>query len=190
MAKRKIEEDKIKIYYFHGFGSDTNSTTGLELKSAFPNTEIIDYDTSSYEKSLAQFKEFFKGKRFDYTDLFIGSSLGGYWANRFCQQFGVQTILINPSLEPDNSLKKFDGKAMYSDGKIYKHKPGGYPSVKERTYPRVVFIGKKDDVVDYKYTEKLLKAHCKFVYLANEGHRLNDLKPVLDMIPKIMNNFS
>ena len=194
MAKRReiLDQDVIKIYYFHGFGSGRDSSTAAAIKKVYPNTEVIVYDTTDYEKALAQFNEFFKGKRFDYTDMFIGSSLGGYWANRFCSQFGVQTILINPGLDPNSSLRKYDGEEVtgYDDKKkIYRHKDS-YVDVKDRIYPRVVFIGEKDEVVDYKYTEKMLKDHSQFVYLPGEGHTLKDLTPVVDMILKMANNFT
>lgn len=192
MAKKKlIDEDEIKIYYFHGFGSGLNSSTAKALKKAYPQLQVLTYDTMDYNNAEKQFQEYFKNKRFDHNDIFIGSSLGGYWANRFCSVYGVQTILINPALDPNNSLKKYDGLEVGYDGpkKKYSHKEN-YKNVKDRIYPRVVFIGEKDNIIDYKYTEKILKGHSEFVYLPNEGHQLKDMTPVIDIIPKIVNNFT
>ena len=184
-----IEDEDIKIYYFHGFGSGENSRTASALKEVYPQLVTLKYDTYDHDKAQQQFAKYFEGKRFDHTDLFIGTSLGGYWANRFCSQYGVQAILINPCLNPNEVLAKYDGQKVGYDGvqTVYHHKPN-YVDAKHRVYPRVVFIGENDKILDSKYAVRKLKNHSKIVYLPNEGHQLKDLTPVIDMIPKVINN--
>ena len=64
MAKKKlIDEDEIKIYYFHGFGSGLNSSTAKALKKAYPQLKVLTYDTMNYDNAEKQFQEYFKNKR-------------------------------------------------------------------------------------------------------------------------------
>jgi predicted esterase YcpF (UPF0227 family) len=42
--------------------------------------------------------------------LFIGSSLGGFWAQRLAPEFGARIVLINPSMRPDETLARHIGR--------------------------------------------------------------------------------
>lgn len=147
-----------------------------------------------YEKAYQEIDSFLRNQKLDDTKtVFIGSSLGGYWANLFCSVFGIQTILINPSLNPSDSLLKYVGQEFICKGITYQFKEenaGGYNDNPLRIYPRVVFIGRKDYVVDYHETEKILGEHAKFIYLADEGHQLQNIQPLLEMIPQLMNTIA
>jgi predicted esterase YcpF (UPF0227 family) len=107
--------------------------------------------------------------------------------------FGIQTILINPSLKPSESLLKYVGQEFIYNGVTYLFKEEnakGYTDNLFRIYPRVVFIGQKDEVVNYHETEKILGKYAQFIYLVKEGHQLQDIQPILEMIPKLVNTFA
>lgn len=42
--------------------------------------------------------------------MFIGSSLGGFWAQYLAPEFGAHLVLINPSLRPDETLARHVGR--------------------------------------------------------------------------------
>ena len=186
--------DNIQIFYFHGFNSGEQSSTFNRIKAVFPNTQIVKYNFMDYEKAYEEIYSFLNSQKMDdLNTVFIGSSLGGYWANLFCSVFGIQTIVINPSLKPSESLLKYVGQEFIYDGSTYQFKEEnakGYNDNLFRIYPRVVFIGQKDDVVNYHETEKILGKYAEFIYLVDEGHQLQDIQPVLDKIPKLVNNLA
>lgn len=188
------QNNDIQIFYFHGFNSGEQSSTYNRIKAVYPNTKLVKYNFMEPEKAYQEIDSFLRGQSLDATyTVFIGSSLGGYWANLFCSVFGIQTILINPSLNPADSMLKYVGQEFTCNGNIYlfrEENAAGYKSRPLRVYPRVVFIGKKDDVVDYKETETTLSGHAEFIYLSDEGHQLQDIQPVLDIIPKLVNTFA
>jgi hypothetical protein len=186
--------DDIQIFYFHGFNSGEQSSTFKRIKAAFPNTQMVKYNFMEYGKAYHEIYTFLDSQKKDGTNtIFIGSSLGGYWANLFCSVFGIQTILINPSLKPSESLLKYVGQEFIYNGVTYLFKEEnakGYTDNLFRIYPRVVFIGQKDEVVNYHETEKILGKYAQFIYLVKEGHQLQDIQPILEMIPKLVNTFA
>ena len=189
-----VQVNHIQIFYFHGFNSGEQSSTFNRIKETFPNTQLVRYNFMEHEKAYQEIVSFLRGQNLDDTKtIFIGSSLGGYWANVFCSVFGIQTILINPSLNPAESLLKYVGQEFICNGITHlfnEENANGYNDDPLRIYPRVVFIGLKDDVVDYHETEKILGEHAKFIYLANEGHQLQDIQPLLEMIPQMLNTIA
>lgn len=184
----------IQIFYFHGFNSGDQSSTFNRIKAVFPNTQLVKYNFMEHEKAHKEIDTFLRNQVLDdTTTVFIGSSLGGYWANLFCSVSGIQTILINPSLNPSDSLLKHIGQEFICNGITYRfseENAKGYKNNHFRIYPRVVFIGLQDDVVDYHETERILGKHSQLIYLPNEGHQLQDLLPVLEMIPKLVNTIA
>ena len=184
----------IQIFYFHGFNSGEQSSTFNRIKAVFPYTTLVKYNFMEHEKAYKEIDTFLRNQVLDdVTTVFVGSSLGGYWANLFCSIFGIQTILINPSLNPGDSLLKYLGEEFICDGITYRfteEHATGYKNNLLRIYPRVVFIGLQDDVVDYHETERILGEHAEFIYLTNEGHQLQDLQPILEMIPRLVNTIT
>ncbi|MBL0310152.1 MAG: hypothetical protein IPP77_10880 [Bacteroidetes bacterium] len=183
----------IQIFYFHGLNSGEQSSAFKHIKEVFPNTQLLKYNFIVYEKAYKEIESFLRNQTLDNLNtVFIGSGLGGYWANLFCSVFGIQTILINPSLRPRKNLLKYTNEDFICEARAYLFTAEPAKAYKEhpiRIYPRAVFIGLLDNVVNYHETEKVLGNIAKFIYLPDEGHRLKNLQPVLDMIPRLVNTF-
>ena len=96
------------ILYFHGFKSSSDSTKAHNLKKFIKhntkNTLISIPDLSdSFEDAIEEINKLIEDCETDIV--FIGSSLGGYYATYFSQLLNVRAILINPAIPP---LKGFD----------------------------------------------------------------------------------
>ncbi|MBL0309218.1 MAG: hypothetical protein IPP77_05940 [Bacteroidetes bacterium] len=155
----------IQIFYFWDVNSGELSPTFNRIKEVFSNTQLLKFNFLEYDKAYKEVESFLRNQTLDdLQTVFIGSGLGGYWANLFCSVFGIQTILINPSLRPSD--------------------------ISIRIYPRVVFIGLQDKVVNYQETKKVLGNNARFIFLPYEGHELKNVQPVLDLIPKFVNTVS
>lgn len=113
------------IIYLHGLDSDSNAikakiteqaATALGLSVVCPDLNIP--PTSAVEKI---------GNLIDtHSDaVLIGSSLGGYFANLLSDKTGVPAILLNPSIRPDFSFRRFlsdnfeKDTALAADSVIY-----------------------------------------------------------------------
>lgn len=113
------------IIYLHGLDSDSNAikakiteqaATALGLSVVCPDLNIP--PTSAVEKI---------GNLIDtHSDaVLIGSSLGGYFANLLSDKTGVPAILLNPSIRPDLSFRRFlsdnfeKDTALAADSVIY-----------------------------------------------------------------------
>lgn len=135
----------IEILYFHGYNSGPNSKKVMALKNALPGARIlipeISPDPILANKQLDSFLDYWSSENAIYENLatiFVGSSLGGYWAAKKAKKFSEMCIVINPCFDP----KRFLPKLGYS-GNL-----DGYDDFtfgKRTTY----FIGENDNVIDF-----------------------------------------
>ena len=96
------------ILYFHGFKSSSDSGKAQEFK------KFIENKTSQTKIIIPDLKDDFKEANKQIEDLisenapnilFMGSSLGGYYALYFAQLYKTKSVLINPAIPP---LKDFE----------------------------------------------------------------------------------
>ena len=96
------------ILYFHGFKSSSDSGKAQEFK------KFIENKTSQTKIIIPDLKDDFKEahkqiegliEKNSPNILYMGSSLGGYYALYFAQLYKTKSILINPAIPP---LKDFE----------------------------------------------------------------------------------
>lgn len=172
------------IVYFHGFRGSPDSPTKVAIEKAFPNhlslAFPIDHEAGPAKitpKLTKAIDEIFKTYHPDDVIL-VGNSAGGFWAYHFAKKHGAAAVLMNPSLHPERNLKKYGLTPQVL--KDY-HNFGANQGPLDKS---LVFVGLKDDVVDPKPTmERFGK---RVVKLPNEGHRIQDMKPVINSMKKFM----
>ena len=91
------------IFYFHGFASSADSAKAKVfndfIKEKFPTIYLhIPNIDNSIEKSFTQLENLVEENEGD--SLFIGSSLGGFYASYFAEKFNSKAVLINPASNP------------------------------------------------------------------------------------------
>ena len=96
------------ILYFHGFASSSDSDKAKLIKNHISeiskDIKIFTPDLSNnFQEANNQIIELIKNNEKDIV--FMGSSLGGYYANFFADINNSKAILINPAIPP---LKGFD----------------------------------------------------------------------------------
>ena len=101
------------IFYFHGFASSADSTKAKVfdefIKKKFPNVHLhIPNIDNSIEKSFIQLETLVEENAGD--KLFIGSSLGGFYASYFAEKFDSRAVLINPASNPYLGMEMYLGK--------------------------------------------------------------------------------
>ena len=111
-----------KIIYLHGFASSANSTKALQLKKYilenYSKTEIIIPDIENnivdavqqIDKLIEEFS----------PSALIGSSLGGFYATYFSEQYNLKCVAINPAVIPPAEMSEYLGENKnYSTGEKF-----------------------------------------------------------------------
>jgi hypothetical protein len=94
--------------YLHGFnsayGSDSQKVVDL---STIGEVSGITYDTFD---TFSNIFKYIVSQVPDSSDVvFVGTSLGGFWAAQMGHYFGVPSIIINPCTDPFTMLRKYVG---------------------------------------------------------------------------------
>ncbi len=104
-----MKKRDIKIFYLHGFRGHYECGKKIKfLKNMYGGENVIGYDL--YDEPLVNIKKIDKDIMENYyyqEKLFVGTSLGGYYAQVLASIFDAHSLLINPVIEPENELKKY-----------------------------------------------------------------------------------
>ena len=101
------------ILYFHGFKSSSDSGKAQDFKKFIENktsqTKIIIPDLEDdFKEAHEQIKTLID--KSNPNILYMGSSLGGYYAFYFAQLYKSKSVLINPAIPPLNDFEIHLGK--------------------------------------------------------------------------------
>lgn len=157
------------IIYFHGYNSSPNSRKIARLRRE-PNFTVyafqanIDPDIAinevSSEIDLALVNDLHSLDRV----IFVGTSLGGWLAATLAEKYGTESVIINPSVDPRNSLLKYG----VSEEIAHKYEP--MPLLKTSKF----FFAENDDVIDNKALCQHLMMHQYNVSIvSNADHSFN-----------------
>ena len=107
MHQRIVFKELLKmnktILYFHGFKSSSDSTKAQNLKKFIKkntkNTLIkVPNLNDNFENAFNEINKIIESC--DNDIVFMGSSLGGYYATYFSQLHNTKAVLINPAIAP------------------------------------------------------------------------------------------
>ena len=101
------------ILYFHGFKSSSDSGKAQDFRKFIENqtsqTKILIPDLEdSFQEANKQIEDLISKNAPNI--LFMGSSLGGYYALYFAQLYKSKSVLINPAIPPLNDFEIHLGK--------------------------------------------------------------------------------
>ena len=184
------------IFYFHGFASSADSTKAIVfndfIKEKFPNISLhIPNIDNSIEKSFIQLEKLVgknKGDR-----LFIGSSLGGFYATYFAEKLGSKAVLINPASNPYLGMEMYLGKnTNYSTNEEFYLTKKDLEILKLNNVSKVnspanylVLIETGDNVIPFKYTLDFYSG-CNFRIVNGGSHSFDSFKEKLEIISEFM----
>ncbi len=143
----------------HGFGSSGMSNKAKLFRDYFKEKNLPYIAPSlSYipELAMATLEELIAS----YEDVnLIASSLGGYYALYLAQKYQLKTVLINPSISPDETLKRHlkDYATAHYDGSRFAWNNSHIQMLKAyRVRSKIIdsnyllLIQKGDEILDYK----------------------------------------
>ena len=102
--------------YIHGFHSSPLSIKAQQTQQYLldnrPDIEFIAPQLAVHPKpALMQLQNIVESQKHRPIAL-MGSSLGGFFALNIGQQFGLRTVLINPSVNPDATIAQYLGEQL------------------------------------------------------------------------------
>ena len=155
------------VVYFHGHGSKANGEKVKRLRAGIPDSEVysFDYELNPKEaiKSLGdRIDEALVGDlyREPFKMLFVGTSLGAWYASYFAKQYRSKALLINPCYDPQTMLKKH---AVY-DEYLQEFFPLDWSVNAD------YFISVYDEVIDFSNIGKIL-VNGKMNFFYESDHR-------------------
>ncbi len=111
--------------------------------------------------------------------IFVGCSLGGFWSLVFQEIYQVPAVVINPTVAPSKTLKKyltesgvvhaFDHSTTYTLTESIIDKYAQYQHFTNK-YPRVVIISKDDEILNPDDAIATLKDKAKLLVFPDGGH--------------------
>lgn len=159
------------IVYFHGYASSGVSAKTQALKINFGASEVLTpslpVNPNLVENIIDNIAKGNQGKL-----LFIGTSLGGFWANYAAQKYNASCVIINPACNPSDSLSKFEA---VTDEMLagYVHRECW---LLKNTKPELInlFLAANDEVLNYNQALEHFANARSIIVTPDGGHRYNE----------------
>ena len=184
------------IIYLHGFNSGGQSQKAAWLRAQLAPVPVFapDYPAHRANETLRVLRKFIRRLRRENPHtrklMLIGSSLGGFWAQRLAPEFGACIVLINPSMRPDETLARHTGR--------YRNEATGGETVLTAQdvlalkahrvepcnpqVPTLLLLDADDEVLDYRIAEAALRGCGKTLVYPGGSHRFEHLAEALPEI--------
>ena len=184
------------ILYFHGFASSSSSNKAKVLKKYisknYKNTEIIIPDLdNNFKLAVSQIHTLIDNAK--HPIVFIGSSLGGYYASYFSTKLKTKSVLINPAIPPLKDFEMYLGEnENYSTGEKFIITQEDIRYIRKMSYKKYVntentyvLLESGDEVLNYKETAKYFSSsYLDIIYGGSHSYESLDekLKNIVNFI--------
>lgn len=181
-----------KLIVLHGYGSSSKSDKVVELGKIFdvyaPDIPV------KYDEALAYLVKYCSDLKDGNSELIIlGTSLGGYWANKIAEMLSIPVVLINPCCDPAktiNDLQNDSSFAFYKGERLDAIELSKYkPLNPGKIIPRVVMLAKDDELFDYSVAQEKFKSTSDVVVFNDGGHRFNCINRITDCVNDLYNSY-
>jgi uncharacterized protein len=175
------------MLYIHGFASCGDSTKTRLLKAYFGDDEVLAPDVPvAPDEAMAFLRR--QVERNDIT-LLAGSSLGGFYATALSAEYGLDAVLINPSVHPYLTLASCVGvNTFWCSGKTFEWKGEHLLQLariaETMRLPEsrlLVLLQTGDELLDYRVAEKVFRGYDVIVEQGG-NHRFENLGDYLERI--------
>lgn len=182
------------IFYIHGFNScaarNRDKVRGLARLLGEP-VELLDY--ASHDRA----EDIFRNLMYQVADhaataphFFIGSSLGGFWAERLAQAHTRPAALFNPCFKPSRFIEPFIGEIEhFCTGERWSFTRdllASYAPLEalEIDVPRVVFTATGDDLIPSENVKEHYAGVCEVVEF-DGGHSVLTFAPFVEKLREL-----
>jgi hypothetical protein len=194
------------IVYLHGFNSGGNANKARWLREHLRPLMLLSptYEPHHARQSARELRKYVarlvRENPQDRKLMFIGSSLGGFWAQYLASQkwgrdqgpgpVSVKLVLINPSIRPDITLARHTGRypneatggetVLTADDvaalRDYRVEPC-HPTV-----PTLLLLDEADEILDYREAVAAYQGCGKTIVYPGGSHRFDHLPEALPEI--------
>ena len=149
----------MNILYVHGFGScyDASNPKIVELSKL---GKVFGVDLNYCDSQEKNQKIIYDSLIKDDIDLLVGTSMGGYMVHKIANKYSIPYVMINPAINPSETLKKYEGSGVDHKERKYnltKETISNFKHMQENwgRAPGLLLLDLDDDVIDAKETIKL-----------------------------------
>lgn len=173
------------IIYLHGFGSTGVSPKSQALIEAFPDADVIAPTLPITPAAIIHAVSEIVHTATSYPIIFVGTSLGGFWANYFAQHFDALAVIVNPATRPAQSLAEKVNKELYNyqtgepitvtSDDVFQYTE--CQALAKANYNGALvhaFFAENDEVIDYTKSIADLKFFKTCTITATGGHRYDE----------------
>jgi predicted esterase YcpF (UPF0227 family) len=170
--------------YLHGFNSSGDSAKGKFFSHALAPVVV---HTPSYppdpDEAVTYLRHTLEGlmpaAQARDPVILIGSSLGGFYAQYLARQFNLATVLINPALQPRDTLTPYfgwqtnfyTGEQFYFDEQVLTRlQQYDIPDPCAAPVPTLVLLDAGDELIDYHYAHQLYKPCAQVIVYPDGDH--------------------
>lgn len=174
------------IVYLHGFASSGTSAKVDALRSRFGNDAVLapdlPFDPTKVMSLINDIvSEFIKTRKVGEKLVFVGTSLGAFYANFFGHVYDCPIVLVNPSGNPSETLKaRLGTNVNYMTGEEFmvsvahldklammrKHVVDNYSGALVS-----LFVARDDEVIPFESMLENFPFTSKTVVMDDGGHR-------------------
>jgi uncharacterized protein len=188
------KRNDMKIVYLHGFGSQGHSTKSDQLRAKFGEDQVVSPDLPIDPHQVKQIIDHIVVSNRSWPLIFVGTSLGGFYAKWAAHHYDCPAVLVNPAVHPSKTLYQWLGKNRnYGTGKEFELTQSHLDELsrmeKESTGTNGalihVFVAQDDEIIP---SQDVLAAlpHTAHLHVSDEGgHRYETGWPqVVDYISR------
>lgn len=162
------------MFYFHGYNSSPNSDKVRRLREVAPDTHAYEIDVDP-RISLTFLREAIRtqlNKRAEKV-VFVGTSLGGWYAEELAGEFDAKCVVINPCYSPSSILRRHGLPETILDS---------YADMKLSETTKF-FISSNDEVIDFSPIRAVLMKRDAS-WFEGTSHRFNgpEFEAVVDYV--------
>lgn len=172
------------ILYLHGFDATSpgNHEKIRQLGFIDDDVRLISYSTQHPRHDMQHLlNEVQKQLRLsdDPNPLMIGVGLGGYWVERIAFLSGLKSVMINPNLQPEDTMTgHIDRPEEYAD--INKKCVTEFRQKNKKK--ALVILSAKDEKFDNRQTETCLNEYYEIIWDQLQSHKFPSLASYLQKI--------
>jgi predicted esterase YcpF (UPF0227 family) len=125
-------------------------------------------------------------------DIFVGTSMGGFWADFLARTVGGKALLINPVTQPTVSLLKYVGDTDAEGNCFTKEILEEYIGLQNRamerrlTYPSKVLLAEDDNIINHLDALTKYSKECPIETFKDGGHRFNKYDEINKSIEELL----
>ncbi len=179
------------LLYIHGFRTTVQSHKADLLKKYFKDSILIADFRVSPDNAIEDLEALIQTHPI--TGI-IASSLGGFYAAYLSERHNIKTVLINPSIAPYKTTRRYLGDNIREDGSTFIwseadiHALNTYTIASPAFENYYLFLQSGDEVLDYTMAQKHYNG-AKMILEEGGNHRFENFERYFDDVNAFLTIF-